>query len=185
MFVSSLRARAARRSTLAVVASATMAFGAAEPIASTGTALKGGPWISVETPVNPYDPSARGALFVVHTFRHGNPMDMAMTGRAEGLVDGQRRSVAFTPAKGSGTGTYVVRKQWEAKGIWTVVVTATPSDHGPGEQLQALVELGADGDVGRVTVPRNGQGAFRAVADAEIEHGLRQRASAPVAVGAR
>lgn len=185
MSVSSFRSRAARWSTLAAIAGGVMVIGAARPLVSISTAKFGGPWISIETPVNPYDGSTTGALFVVHTFRHGNPMDMGITGQAEGLVEGQRRSVPLTVAKASQTGNYAVRKQWGDKGLWTLVITATPTDHGAGEQLQAVVEIGADGEVGRVSVPRNNQGGFRAVATAEIERGLRERAKAPLAVGAR
>ena len=185
MSVSSPRARTARWSILATLAGGALVLGAAKPVASTDASMFGGPWISIETPVNPYDASTRGALMLVHTFRHGNPMDMGMAGRAEGLVDGQRRSVALDLRKASNAGTYAVRKQWESKGVWTVVITATPTDHGPGEQIQALVEVSGDGDVGKVSVPRTAQGALRTVAAAEIDRDLRERARAPVAVGAR
>jgi hypothetical protein len=190
MSVATLRARAAhiaprvRWSTLTAIAGVALVAGAARPWAGTSASTFGGPWISVESPVNPYDASTTGALFVVHTFRHGNPMDMGMTGKAEGLVDGQRRSVEFKPTKAH-TGTYAVRRQWADKGIWTLVITATPTDHGPGEQLQAVVEIGADGEVGKTSVPRNERGAFRSVATAEIERGLRERAKLQVAVGSR
>jgi hypothetical protein len=177
-------ARSARWSTLAAIAGVVLVAGAARPWVNGSASMFGGPWISVESPVNPYDASTTGALFVVHTFRHGNPMDMGMTGKAEGLVDGQRRSVDFKLAKAH-TGTYAVRKQWADKGIWTLVITATATDHGRPEQLQAVVEVGADGEVGRVSVPRNEQGAFRTVAMAEIDRGLRERAKLPVAVGSR
>jgi len=177
MPATTLRVRAVRRLTFAVLAASTVALGAA-------AVSFGGPWISIESPVNPYDAAATGALFVVHTFRHANPMDMGITGQAEGVVDGKRRSATFTLSKAH-TGTYVVRRQWGDKGVWTLVVTATPSDHGPGEQLQAVVEIGADGQVGKVTVPRDDRGTLRAVAAAEIERSLRERAKLPVSVGAR
>ena len=184
MFVTSLRTRAARLSIFTALGASALVLGGAAPWTGARTALFGGPWISVESPVNPYDASTTGALFVVHTFRHGNPMDMGMSGQAEGIVDGQRRTVSLA-LKAAHTGTYAVRNQWGDKGIWTLVITATPSDHGPGEKLQAIVEIGADGALGNVSVPRTSQGALRTVAAAEIDRGLRERAKSLVAVGAR
>ena len=32
----------------------------------------GPPWISIETPPNPYDAASRGAFLLVHTFHHGD-----------------------------------------------------------------------------------------------------------------
>ena len=62
-------------------------------------AMFGGPWISIETPVNPYMSSVNGGLFLVHTWVHQNPSDLPVSGRAEGLIDGKRRSVPFTLTK--------------------------------------------------------------------------------------
>ena len=185
MFNTSLRARAARWSIVTAIAGGAVMLAAAKPLVSASASMFGGPWISIESPVNPYDASTRGALMLVHTFRHGSPMDMGMAGRAEGLIDGQRRSVALELRKASNAGTYAVSKQWESKGVWTLVITASPTDHGPGEQIQAVVEVSGDGDVGKVSVPRTAQGALRTVAAAEIDRGLRERAKAPMAVGAR
>jgi hypothetical protein len=148
-----------------------------------GAAIFGGPWISIETPVNPYVASTAGALFVVHTYVHQNPVDLPVSGRAEGLVDGQRRSVPFTLTRSTQTGTYVVRREWGDKGIWTVLVTAMP-DAKNGWRIQAVVDVGADGAVEKVSVPRDGY-TPRVLTDADVERGLRDRAKAMLAVGAR
>ncbi|MDB4881355.1 MAG: hypothetical protein JWL95_121 [Gemmatimonadetes bacterium] len=183
MFVNSLRSHTARWSTLVAIAGGVLVLGAARPSARTSAAKFGGPWISIETPVNPFDNSTRGALLLVHTFHHGTPEDMPIVGKAEGLVDGQRRSVAFTVAKSSRTGTYGVHKQWGDKGIWTLLITATPLEH--QSSIQAVVDIGADGEVERVSVPRNAQSMPRMLTAAEVDRGLRERAKGPVAVGAR
>ena len=47
------------------------------------TVVKGPAWISIETPVNPYDASTRGAFLLVHAFHHGDAMASPVTGRAE------------------------------------------------------------------------------------------------------
>jgi hypothetical protein len=148
-----------------------------------GAAVFGGPWISIETPVNPYVASTTGALFVVHTYVHQNLVDLPVSGRAEGLVDGKRRSVPFTLTKSAQAGTYVVRPEWGDKGIWTVLVTAMPEAKN-GWSIQAAVNVGADGEIEKVTVPRAGH-TPRLLTDADVERGLRDRAKAMLAVSAR
>jgi hypothetical protein len=139
----------------------------------------------VETPVNPFDNSTRGALLLVHTFHHGTPEFMTVVGKAEGLVDGQRRSMDFTLDKSSRDGTYGVQRQWGTKGIWTLLITATPPEHGGTSSIQAVVDIGAGGDVERVSVPRTAQSMPRLLTSAEVDRALRERAKTPVAVGAR
>ena len=145
-----------------------------------GVALFGGPWISIESPVNPYDEATRGSLFLVHTFHHGAKVDLPVTAKAEGLVDGQRKSVVLALSKASQAGTLGVRNQWGDKGTWMVLATA--SEH--GGSVQAVVEINADGSVGKVSVP-SASGRQRLLSAVEIDRGLRDRAGAPMAVGGR
>ena len=159
-----------------------VAVTAATKGATNHTAMFGGPWISIETPVNPYMASATGAVFLVHTFVHQNPIDLPVEGHAEGLVDGKRRSVTFTLNKSAQAGTYAVRREWGDRGIWTLLVTAMPQ--AKNGSIQAVVNLGADGEIERVSVPRSGM-STRLLTDAEIEHGLRDRARGTVAVSGR
>src|SRR5437588_626712 len=56
-------------------------------------ALAGPPWISIELPANPYDQATRGAFLLVHAFHHGEPIGYLVTGTAEGIVGGERRSI--------------------------------------------------------------------------------------------
>ena len=166
------RSRAMRVVMLATFGGATLMLSAAT---RSSTAMFGGPWMSVEAPGNPYDNATRGAAFYVHTYHHTIPVEMTVTATAEGVVDGQRKSVPIAVAKGTQTGTYAVRNQWGSKGVWTVVVGATAP--GLSANMQALVEIDADGEVGRVTVPHAGM-MPRAVSDAEIDRALRERAGA-------
>ena len=145
-----------------------------------GVAMFGGPWISVESPANPYDEATRGSLFLVHTFHHGAKVDLPVTAKAEGLVDGQRKSVTLTLSKAAQAGQLGVRNQWGDKGTWMVL--ASTSEH--GGSIQAVVEINADGSVGKVSVP-SASGRPRLLTTAEIDRGLRDRAGAPMAVGGR
>lgn len=169
------RIRASRAAMLATIGGAALMLSAAT---RTVAPLFGGPWISVESPANPYDQATRGSVMLVHTFHHGTRMEMPIVGKAEGLVDGQRKSVTLTLTKGSEAGTHGVRNEWGAKGTWTVLLTATQS--APDASIQAVVDINADGSAGKVTVP-NSAGRPRLLSAAEIDQGLRDRAGARVA----
>ena len=140
-------------------------------------ASAGPPWISIETPVNPYDATTRGAYLLVHAFHHGDPTAYPVSGTAEGIVNGQRKSItlAFTPT--SRPGAYALRNQWGGVGVWTLVITVKQQEN---DFAQALVEVGTDGAVSRVQVPtRVGERniPFPSVASAqEVDTALRERA---------
>src|SRR5258705_5674550 len=68
--------------------------------------LKGPPWISIELPVNPYDKSTRDAFLLVHSFHHGTAMGFIVTGTAEGMVNGERRSLKLYLARTSPESLY-------------------------------------------------------------------------------
>lgn len=170
------RSRAMRAAMLATLGGATLMLSAATSSTSSAR-FKGGPWISIETPVNPYDASTRGASFVVHTFHHAVPTDMQLEGRAEGLLDGRRRTVPLTPSKAAQAGTYGVRNEWGTKGMWSVLLTATQP--APKVSIQAVVDLGSDGTVARVTLPQRMQ------TTADMDRSLRERAGAALTVGRR
>jgi hypothetical protein len=145
--------------------------------------VAGPAWISIETPVNPYDATTRGAFLLVHAFHHGNPVAMPVTGTAEGLVNDVRRSVAleFTPT--SRSGTYALRKQWGNAGVWTLVIAVNQHEN---DGAQALVEIGANGEVSRVQVPtraseRADMPLPRQVTAQEVDSALRLRSRAAVA----
>jgi hypothetical protein len=168
--------RVMRAAVLATLGGATLMLSAATS-SSSAAWFKGGPWISIETPVNPYDASMRGALFVVHTFHHAVPTNMQLVGKAEGLVDGNRRTIPLTLSAGAQTGAYGVRNEWGTKGTWSVLLTATQPE--PQASIQAVVELGADGTVARVTLPQRMQ------TTADIDRSLRERAGASLTIGRR
>ena len=145
--------------------------------AATAAVLVGPPWISVELPANPFDRASRGAFLLVHAFHHGVQTALPVTGRAEGIVNGQRRTIPLRLAATSRPGVYALHDQWGAEGTWTLVLTAR---QGPGEfdGATALVELSPGGRVAvRVPTARHREGDFpRAVTAEEIDRELRARA---------
>lgn len=147
-------------------------------------ASMGPPWISIEYPPSPFDATTRDAFLLVHAFHHGTPMNFPVAGKAEGMVGGKRRSIALDFTRTSREGVYALRKQWPAEGNWVLAIDVTPEG---GSKAGALIELGAAGDVVKVSVPtdrRNGWAIPRAITSAEVEAALRSR-SALASTGAR
>jgi hypothetical protein len=170
---------------IAAIALASVALVAARP--HTGFApdagMFGPPWISIETPVNPYDASTRGAFLIVHTFHHGTQLDAPVSGTAEGIVNGERRSIPLQFNSTSRPGAYALRKQWSDGGVWTLDIIASQHE----SVAQALVEIAPSGDVVRVEVPtrvdpRYGSLLFpRRLSAQEVDSALRMRARVALA----
>jgi hypothetical protein len=80
-----------------------------------------------------------------------------VTGTAEGVVDGQRRSMPLKFAGTSRSGVYALRKQWSNDGSWVLFITAS---QGPDDDVTAVVELNASGQVAAVRVPTHRQGSY-------------------------
>jgi hypothetical protein len=146
--------------TIALLA-ATAAFTRAVP-------LKWPPWISVESPVNPFDPGARGALMLVHvSFREGPSQLADLHGTAEGIVNGTRRTLPLRFEDTGRPNTYALRRQWPSEGTWLVrlVVRSTT----------AIATLDQSGNLLAVRVPteRHGDDMLpRPVAAREIDSTL-------------
>ena len=82
--------------------------------AAPGSVVAGPPWISIEYPVNPFDRTTRGAHLLVHAYYHGTPVAYPVSGTAEGIVNGERRTMTLRFETTSRTGVYALRKQWQA-----------------------------------------------------------------------
>lgn len=150
---------------------------AERPVNARAALAAGPPWISIETPVNPYDASTKDAYLLVHAFHHGTPVSVPVSGTAEGLVNGERRTVSLRFAPTSREGAFALRKQWGDAGLWTLVIAVHQRDD---EIAEALVEIGNDGEVTRVQVPtRVGERNLkfpRQTSAQEIDAALRLRA---------
>ena len=139
--------------------------------------LKGPPWISIELPANPYDKSTRDAFLLVHAFHHGTAMGFIVTGTAEGMVNGERRSLKLDFAETSREGVYALKRSWPQEGTWTLVIKA---NQGPDDAATAVVDLGPDGNVAAIRVPTMQRGSWTVPAPVslgEIDAALRSRAA--------
>ena len=154
---------------LSIIAASCVALAAASP-------SFGPPWISIETPANPYDPTSRGAFLVVHTYHHGDVVASGVTGTAEGVVSGSRRTIQLAFDTTSRRGTYALRKQWPNDGTWMLVINTG----GQAQGVTALVDIGAQGEVANVRVPTrrsDGWDVPQQVTARDIDAALESRAS--------
>ena len=157
-----------------------LALAALLSAAVPSAAMAGPPWISIELPANPWDRDTRGAFLVVHTFHHGNAIDASLTGTAEGMVDGKRRSVTLSFVKTARSGVYALRNQWGNTGRWVLLISLAQSQHA-NDIAQAVVTVAENGTVTAVRVPteagREGNLPRRATAaevTAALTPGVRQ-----------
>jgi hypothetical protein len=149
-------------------------------VAAPAPALAGPPWISIELPADPYDAATRGAFLVVRAFHCATPANQRVTGTAEGIVNGERQTIALEFSETGREGVYALKRTWPERGTWTLVLQA---HQGPTRAATAVLELGPDGAVTSIRVPTMDQGGWTvpaAVAMSEIEAGLRSRAAALV-----
>ena len=155
-----------------------LALLAAIPAAASvrAASLLGPPWISIEYPGNPFDRDHHDAYLYVHTFHHQNAIDAPPRGTAEGIVGGQRRSIALAFEATSRPGTFALRQQWPREGTWMLVITTGPQ----AGSATALVDIGPAGDVTAVRVPTERRGDWTvptAVSAAAVDAALRARAT--------
>ena len=137
-------------------------------------AVFGPPWISIELPGNPWGRNA-DAYLLVHAFHHGTPVGFPVTGTAEGIVGGERKSIPLTFQRTEQDGVYALKNQWGNAGEWTLVITVSQA---PGDVAQAIVQVNAAGKVFSVDVPtRESQGRRfpRQITAQEIDATLRNR----------
>ncbi|HEX3868467.1 MAG TPA: hypothetical protein VHV78_17005 [Gemmatimonadaceae bacterium] len=125
-------------------------------------------WLSIESPVNPFDPSTRGAVMLVHAAtRDGVPSASDVTAAAEGIVSGARQTIPLRLDPTSHPGVFAVRRQWPTDGAWVVRIQL--------RQTTALVTFDGIGNVAGARVPtaqQNGAQIPRAVAAREIDSAL-------------
>jgi hypothetical protein len=131
-----------RLAVIGVLAASSFALAAAAP-------TFGPPWISIETPPNPFDASTRGAFLVVHTYHHGEVVASGVTGSAEGIVSGARRTIPLVFDTTTRRGSYALRNQWPSEGTWMLVINTG----GRAQGVTALVDISSQGDVAGVRVP--------------------------------
>lgn len=111
-------------------------------LAWTPAVAVGPPFLSLEIPANPLDPQTRGAALVVRAYHHERAAGYPITGSAEGLVNGERRSIPLEFERTSSPSVYTLDQQWPAEGDWLLVIQVEAN-----ADAGLIVELGADGGI--------------------------------------
>ena len=93
-------------------------------------AFAGGFQLSVESGSN------RNEALIVKTFGCHVPSDAKLIGTAEGIVNGERKTVKLT-FKHNQKGVFTIAKQWEDEGVWVIVITGNYN----GMTSNAIVEI--------------------------------------------
>jgi len=153
---------------------------AASALAVVAALAAGPPWISIEYPANPHDRSNTGTMLYVHVFHHAQPIAYPIEGTAEGIVNGERRSIKLKFTETARTAVYGLSRQWPTEGVWTLVIKMSRGDHGE-DGATAVVDLGPDGEIASVRVPTKQNGRWTIPVDVsmdDIDRALRARASA-------
>jgi hypothetical protein len=155
-----------RRALVPVLAAAVLSLGAAAP--SSTRVIKWPPWLSIESPVNPWDPASRGVAFYVHTMlREGLSSVSDISGTAYGLVNGKRQTVPLEFGATSRPGVFSVRRSWPAEGSWVLRVSL--------HSTTALLTLDREGNVASTRIPTErtpGGVVPREVAQREVDSTL-------------
>ena len=120
---------------------------------------------TIGSPVASQDYQAKGARFVFRTQGCAEPAKSQISGSAEGLVKGERRSVALKLVGMTKPGVYAVYQNWPAEGEWVVNLKGTCADASAG----AIVPIGPKGFI------RESSKFFpRPATNAEIETSLKE-----------
>lgn len=145
-------------------------------VLATTPALAGPPWISIEIPANPYNSMTRNAFCLVRVYHHGDAAYYPVSGSAEGLVDGARRSSEVSFRETGMPGVYAVNYQPSKEGAWLLVLRVGKDQEYGGATV--VVTLNRDGQIASARVPmhrRDGHDIPAQVGKADVDRMLREQ----------
>jgi hypothetical protein len=117
-----------------------MRFGIAA-LALAVVALAEGFKFQIGSPVASQEFPSKTAAFVFRIEGCADPAKSQISGTAEGLVNGERRSVALKVTAMSKPGVYAVYQTWPSEGAWVVNLKGTCASENAG----AVVPIGPRG----------------------------------------
>jgi hypothetical protein len=94
-------------------------------LASGTLAFSGGYWLEFGKPTASNDPAAKEALALVRAVGCGEPSKSTMSASAEGLVNGERKSLPLQVVTLASPGLYAIKGQLPSEGSWVLSVTGT------------------------------------------------------------
>jgi hypothetical protein len=106
------------------------------------TTFAGGFQLSAEVPESASAHKLKDAVLFVRTYGCHQPADAAVSAAAEGVVNGERRSLPIELVYDS-TGVYGIKQQWPSEGSWILAITGEYN----GMTSTLIIDLGANGKV--------------------------------------
>lgn len=140
-----------RRTSLVLAAALALTTAFATP------AVAGGPWLSIETPVNPFSNVTRGSFCLVRVYHHMNPAYYPVTGTAEGMVDSKRISIPLKLTDAGSPGLYAVQFEPRKEGTWMLVFTV--GEKKEGHNVTVVVSVSPEGHAAYARVPMKQNGS--------------------------
>jgi len=157
-------------------------------LAVAGPAQAGQPFLRATLPADHTDALRRGGFMIVHGYHHAERFPLTLSGTAEGIVDGNRRSFPLTFVRDTLDGSImVVMKTWPDAGPWVLNIGGGYDS----TRMSAGIVIGVDSRGVPVLVqnPRTALGGTRMATRREIGQLLAHlggdRAAAPVLVDAK
>ena len=117
-------------------------LGFAVVVIGAGQAIAGDFWVNVEVTHSSLPGLAGQVVLVVRPAGCHEPENATITATAEGLVNGQRKTLPLKLTAIS-PGVYEISRQWPSQGAWIIAVNAEYR----GLPRAAIVRLGAGGNI--------------------------------------
>src|SRR5213076_2507278 len=111
------------KSLLRLAAALTGAAAIVAAMPSEAAHRAGPPWISIEYPANPLDPSTRGGYLLVHSFHHQQVVAADVSGEVVTWDHGTRRANPLRFESTSRPGAYRLTKQWSDGTPYVLLIT--------------------------------------------------------------
>jgi hypothetical protein len=108
-----------------ITSALTMALGAS---AYSGNVLR----LELSDPTASTDPAAKGAIAVARAVGCGEPSKVIVTATAEGLVNGERKSIPLEAVALSTPGSYAFKGNVPAEGYWVLSAAGSYKDLNSG-----------------------------------------------------
>jgi hypothetical protein len=131
----------------------TMATGVTLGCAAAISLLAGGFALEIARPVGNAEAQAKKAILLVRSYACADPEKTVITATAEGIVNGNRKSLPLKLEALSQQSTFALARQWPAEGRWVITVTASNPRFGwtPGEMVKVEGDSVAFNDVERLS----------------------------------
>lgn len=110
-------------------------------LAAATVSLAGGFYLQVAAPDSK---EAQGAVLLVRAYGCVTPEDAELVATAEGIVQGERRSIKLELTH-RGAGVYAIRRQWPQEGVWVLAINGAYK--AKGMSASALVTLSPSGQI--------------------------------------